>query len=139
MYCRNCGKEIDDKAFVCVHCGVLPKVEKKYCQNCGQTTEMNQVVCTKCGVRLANAHREKSKIIAGLFAILLGGFGAHKFYLGYTTEGIITLIVMLGGLMFFGIAAIIMAIIVIIEGIIYLTKSDEEFLKIYVDSKRGWF
>ena len=22
MFCRNCGKEIDDKAAVCIHCGV---------------------------------------------------------------------------------------------------------------------
>ncbi len=26
MFCKNCGKEIDDSAYVCVHCGV--KVER---------------------------------------------------------------------------------------------------------------
>jgi hypothetical protein len=25
MYCPNCGKEIDDRAVVCVHCGVAVK------------------------------------------------------------------------------------------------------------------
>ena len=82
MYCRNCGKQIDDKAVVCVHCGVPPKTEKKFCHNCGVQTQPNQILCTKCGVTLS-AVKQKSKITAGLLALLLGGFGAHKFYLGY--------------------------------------------------------
>jgi uncharacterized membrane protein YvbJ len=32
MFCKNCGKQIDDKAVICVHCGVPPKSEKKYCK-----------------------------------------------------------------------------------------------------------
>ena len=71
------------------------------------------------------------KIIAGICAILLGGFGVHKFILGYTNEGIIQLVL---GLCF-GIGGIIG----IIEGIIYLTKSDEEFVRTYVQGRKGWF
>jgi TM2 domain-containing membrane protein YozV len=139
MFCRNCGKQIDDKAVVCVHCGVAPKSEKKFCNNCGMETQSNQIVCTSCGVALAKSKGEKSKVVAGIFAILLGGFGAHKFYLGYTTEAIITLVVMWGGLILLGIPTLVMAIIVLIEGIIYLTKSDQEFQQTYVDNKKGWF
>ena len=72
----------------------------------------------------------EKKIVAGILAILLGYLGIHKFYLGYTKEGIIQLI--LGFLCVGG-------IIGLIEGIIYLTKSDEEFVATYVTSKKGWF
>ncbi len=139
MFCRNCGKQIDDKAVVCVHCGVPPKLEKGFCNNCGILTKPNQTLCTNCGVILAGSDGEKSKIVAGLFALLLGWFGAHKFYLGYTTEAIIVLVTVWGGFILAGIPTLIMAVIVFIEGIIYLTKSDQDFQNIYVYNKKGWF
>lgn len=79
---------------------------------------------------------KSNKVLIGVLAIVLGGLGIHKFMLGYTKEGIITLCVtllscgMLGG---------IMGIIGVVEGIIYLTKSDEDFQKIYVEGKKAWF
>ncbi|MAX26450.1 MAG: hypothetical protein CMJ19_18305 [Phycisphaeraceae bacterium] len=76
------------------------------------------------------------KLAAGIVGILLGTFGIHKFILGYTKEGVIMLLVSLFG---FGIGALIMWVIGIIEGIIYLTKSDEEFVATYVNGKKGWF
>lgn len=79
---------------------------------------------------------EKSKLVAGLLGILLGEFGVHKFYLGYTMEGLIMLLVtLLTG----GILAIVVWGVGIIEGLIYLTKSDEEFHATYVANKKGWF
>jgi TM2 domain-containing membrane protein YozV len=72
------------------------------------------------------------KIVAGICAILLGAFGVHKFILGYTTEGIIQLCI---GVVTCGTSSIIG----IIEGIIYLTKSDEEFVRTYIQNKKGWF
>jgi len=74
----------------------------------------------------------EKKIVAGIFGILLGGLAIHKFYLGYTKEGIIQIVITIctcgmGGLIGF------------IEGIIYLTKSDEDFVKTYVEGKKGWF
>jgi len=72
------------------------------------------------------------RIPAGIFGILLGTFGIHKFYLGYTTAGIIQLVV---GIVTCGLAGIIG----LIEGIIYLTKSDEEFDATYVYAKKEWF
>ncbi len=76
------------------------------------------------------------KIIAGICGILLGALGIHKFILGYTKEGVIMLVV---SVVTCGFAAPIMSIIGLIEGIIYLTKSDEEFVNIYVTNKKGWF
>jgi TM2 domain-containing membrane protein YozV len=78
----------------------------------------------------------ETKIICGIFGILLGAPGIHKFILGYTTEGIIMLLV---SVLTCGIAATIMAIIGLIEGILYLTKSDEEFVNTYITNKRSWF
>lgn len=80
----------------------------------------------------------KSKIAAGLLAIFLGTLGIHKFYLGYTSAGIIMLLVtLLGSLVLIGPA--VMGIIALIEGIIYLTKSDEQFYLTYVVGKKAWF
>jgi TM2 domain-containing membrane protein YozV len=76
------------------------------------------------------------KILAGILGILIGGLGIHKFVLGYKTEG---LIMLLGTLLSCGIAAIVFGPIGLIEGILYLVKSDEEFVKTYIQNKRGWF
>ena len=74
----------------------------------------------------------EKKVVAGILAILLGGLAIHKFYLGYTKEGIIQIVITvctcgIGGL------------IGLIEGIIYLTKSDEDFVATYVTGRKGWF
>jgi TM2 domain-containing membrane protein YozV len=80
------------------------------------------------------------KMPAGLLGILLGGFGVHKFYLGYQTEGIIMLAVWVVGLIFTcGIASAVVNVIGIIEGVMYLTKSDEEFVRTYIQNKKAWF
>lgn len=76
------------------------------------------------------------KIAAGICGILLGALGIHKFILGYTKEGLIMLLVTVLTL---GLAGFIMGIIGLIEGIVYLTKSDDEFVKTYVAGKKGWF
>ncbi|MDR3272777.1 MAG: TM2 domain-containing protein [Flavobacteriaceae bacterium] len=80
--------------------------------------------------------QENKKIIAGILGILLGAFGIHKFILGYTQEGIIMLLITL---LTCGIGGSIMAIIGLIEGIFYLTKTDEEFYETYQVNKKGWF
>jgi TM2 domain-containing membrane protein YozV len=78
----------------------------------------------------------EKKVTAGICGILLGALGIHKFILGYKKEGLIILLVtvctcgVLGG---------IMGIVGLIEGIIYLTKSDEEFVSTYIQGQKGWF
>jgi TM2 domain-containing membrane protein YozV len=83
---------------------------------------------------------ENKKVLAGVIAILLGSLGIHKFILGYNKEGIIMLVVTLviGGFTCgFGVG--LMGIVGLIEGIIYLTKSDEEFYNMYQLGKKPWF
>lgn len=79
---------------------------------------------------------EKSKVTAGLLGIFLGALGIHKFYLGYQKEGLIMLLV---SLLTCGFGASVMGIIGLIEGIMYITKTDEEFNATYVDNQKTWF
>ncbi|MBN2643573.1 MAG: TM2 domain-containing protein [Victivallales bacterium] len=76
------------------------------------------------------------KIAAGICGILLGGLGIHKFILGYTGAGLVMLLVSILSL---GFLAWVMSIIGLIEGIIYLCKSDEDFVATYVDNRKTWF
>lgn len=76
------------------------------------------------------------RIVAGVVAILFGSLGIHKFILGYQKEGIVMLVISLLSL---GVLAGLVALIGIVEGIIYLRKSDEEFFKIYQAERRPWF
>jgi TM2 domain-containing membrane protein YozV len=85
-----------------------------------------------------------NKIGAGLLAIFLGALGVHKFYLGYKNEGIILLALTGSGILFsfllVGLLWVwIPGLIALIEGIIYLTKTDEEFERVYVVGRRPWF
>jgi TM2 domain-containing membrane protein YozV len=75
---------------------------------------------------------ENKKIVAGVLALLLGSLGIHKFILGYTTEGIIQIVISV-------VTCGIGGIVPFIEGIIYLVKTDEEFYQTYQVNKRGWF
>lgn len=79
------------------------------------------------------------KVAAALFAFFLGAFGAHKFYLGYTKQGVIMLLIFLLGFILVGLPSVIIGIIAFIEFIIYISKSDEEFEQTYVINKKVWF
>lgn len=83
-----------------------------------------------------DANKSEKKIIAGVLGILLGAFGIHKFVLGYTVEGIIMLAVTV---LTCGFGGMVMGIIGLVEGILYLTKTDAEFEATYVQNQRGWF
>ena len=76
------------------------------------------------------------RIIAGILAIILGGLGIHKFILGYQKEGMTMLLV---SVLSCATLYPIMHVIGIIEGIMYLTKSDEDFVRTYIHGRKGWF
>jgi TM2 domain-containing membrane protein YozV len=73
------------------------------------------------------------KIVAGVLAIMLGWAGVHKFILGYTTEGVIMLVITVVS------CGSISSVIGLIEGIMYLTKTDEDFVRTYIQGRKGWF
>ncbi|MCG9891191.1 MAG: TM2 domain-containing protein [Thermosynechococcaceae cyanobacterium MS004] len=83
-----------------------------------------------------NSEVSSKKLVAGICGILLGSFGVHKFILGYTTEGIILLAVTL---VTCGIGGFFTGILGLVEGIIYLTKTDAEFESLYISGKKAWF
>lgn len=82
------------------------------------------------------AETYSKKVAAGIFGILLGALGVHKFYLGYTGEGLALLLVSVLSLGFLSGAS---ALVGLIEGILYLTKSDEEFHATYLVDRKPWF
>ena len=88
---------------------------------------------TVAGGQLPGADK---KIAAGICAILLGPLGVHKFILGCTGAGLTMLLI---SVLTCFLCAPIMGLIGLIEGIIYLTKSDEEFVRTYVLNKKSWF
>src|SRR3982750_3698684 len=99
---------------------------EKYCSDCGAIINAKAEICPKCGVRQlpppgiigVSTPSGKNRIAAAIFALLLGGFGIHKFYLGRIGQGVLYLI-------FFW--TVIPALVGFIEGIIYLTMSDLDF------------
>ena len=74
----------------------------------------------------------EKKLVAGLLGILLGGFGVHKFYLGYTKEGIIQVIATF-------VTCGLASLVGLIEGIIYITKTEQDFVNTYITNKKPWF
>lgn len=131
------------------------------CPNCSEQNPGYADTCQRCGTTLFHSPMQPGsqqhpaqtqvpgadkKIVAGICGILLGGFGVHKFILGYQQEGIYMLVGQLVGWVIAfitcGIGVFVpmaISIIGIIEGIIYLTKSDEEFVATYIRGKKPWF
>jgi TM2 domain-containing membrane protein YozV len=92
-----------------------------------------QITSTHLGeTTMAAPETNNKKIVAGILGLLLGGLGIHKFYLGYTKEGIIQIVLTIC-------SCGILGWLGIIEGILYLTKSDDDFEKTYITGKKGWF
>jgi TM2 domain-containing membrane protein YozV len=84
-----------------------------------------------------NARADESKrVLAGVLALLFGALGVHKFILGYNKAGFITLAVTL---LTCGVGGVVMSFIGIVEGIIYLTKTEEDFVRTYQTENKEWF
>ena len=77
MFCKNCGKQLDDAV--------------KFCPDCGAVVS-DQPTVTHTNGAVAGQPEQKSKLIAGLLGIFLGGWGIHNFYLGYTSKGILNIV-----------------------------------------------
>ncbi|WP_024615563.1 NINE protein [Clostridium sp. Ade.TY] len=131
MYCKNCGEKIEnEKAVICVKCGTKVGDCKNFCGNCGESVSSEtQEVCLKCGCSLKDPFTKKlkdmandtvngqgkSKLAAALLAFFLGNLGIHRFYLGYTTYGIIFLVLFFLGFFTFGITTFVVFIWALID------------------------
>lgn len=96
----------------------------KYCVGCGERLHVTASACPYCGARQrgGGASGSKSRVAAIVLALLLGGLGIHKFYLGRIAAGILYLLFCW---------TFIPGIIAFIEAIVYLTMSDEAFAEKY--------
>jgi TM2 domain-containing membrane protein YozV len=96
--------------------------DEKFCTSCGEIIKKEAEICPKCGVRQKAAPvltaSSKSRVTAAVLAILLGGLGVHKFYMGRAGLGCVYILFSW---------TFIPALIALIEGIIYLTMDDETF------------
>jgi TM2 domain-containing membrane protein YozV len=129
-YCTKCGAVNDETAAYCVSCQAPLSSVSGY-------QPMQSVNQSGSGAMTDwKAMGADKKVLAGVLGIVVGAFGIHKFVLGYTTEGVIMLLVTV---LTCGIFAIVPSVIGIVEGIMYLTKSDEEFVTTYIQNKKGWF
>ena len=123
MFCRNCGREHDNLAVVCMNCGVAVGTGNNFCPNCGIQTMPNAFVCHHCGIALSQpviAGGQKSKVLAGILGILLGFLGVHNFYLGYTGKAVAQLLITL---LTCGAGSFVTSIWGLIEGILILSGS----------------
>ena len=136
-YCRNCGSQIDGDADLCLDCGVNQSAtvgedqqtrsdNEKYCAECGEAINRKAEICPECGVRQPGVSGDAStdKIVAGIFALLLGSIGVHKFYQGNVKYGVLYLCFFWTG---------IPALLGLIEGILMLVADDAEYERRYAD------
>ncbi|MEG1442324.1 MAG: TM2 domain-containing protein [Oscillospiraceae bacterium] len=142
MYCTNCGGNLNDTDVFCPKCGTS-KNDINVCPACGEKITPGTAFCSNCGAhvpgakaqntRTTNAYGvpQRSRLVAGLLGILLGSLGVHSFYLGYTTRGILQILVTI-------ITCGIGAVWGFIEGIMILVKSinvDADGIPLYDDFK----
>ncbi len=66
MFCSKCGKEINDEAVICIHCG--------------------------CAIKKKNEQAQKDWLVTLLLSLFLGAFGVHRFYTGYIGIGVAQLL-----------------------------------------------
>ena len=107
MFCKQCGKPIEDG--------------EELCEDCKATASTNTTNTTPTQNATVNTDSNaKSKIAAGLLGIFLGSLGIHNFYLGFTGKAIAQLLI---SILSCGFLSFISAIWGLIEGILILTGS----------------
>ena len=129
--CTQCGAPIDVTASSCKYCGAETVISPQYVvtppqPQYAQPQPPPQQAYQEQQTYYQPATSGKSKIVAGILAIFLGGLGVHKFYLGKIGWGILYLVFCW---------TYIPEIIGVIEGIIYLTSSDEKFEAQYASNR----
>ena len=97
MFCRNCGKEMNDNQAICLNCGVKTGEGTAFCANCGGAVAPGAEVCMNCGVAIKKAGvaggiDKDNKIVMALVCFFLGGIGIHNFMLGETKKGIVKIV-----------------------------------------------
>lgn len=105
MFCKNCGKPLNDNQAICLQCGVKAGDGDMFCANCGQPVNPGADVCLNCGaaVKKGGSLDGDNKILMAILCFFLGGLGVHNFVLGETKKGFMKILLSLC----FGIGAIL--------------------------------
>ncbi len=111
MFCKNCGKEIEEGVEFCPNCGTNNKEEKE-----------TVVVQNNTGIKSTSNNSSKNWIVTLILSIFLGGWGAHRFYAGKIGTGLLMLFTC-GGC---GIWSIVDIIIIAMGN---FTDADGKFIK----------
>ena len=129
MFCKSCGKEIPEGQELCEECAAKETETVVEAETVASNTSTNEIPAQEATVvnNTNNTNKNpnqdpnaKSKMAAGLLGILLGSFGVHNFYLGYTGKGVAQLLI---SLLSCGTLAIVSSVWGLIEGIMILTGS----------------
>lgn len=110
-FCSHCGNAVSPMAAACPQCGHPVATQQATGQPLGSQPGVGQP--------LSNPYAPiKSRVTAGVLGILIGGIGVHKFYLGKAGLGLVYILFCW---------TYVPAIIGLVEGIIYLTQTDQDF------------
>lgn len=127
MICPHCGQTIQDGDQFCSGCGAKVFLPRQHCPNCGADIHEQDRVCSTCGYQLPIQNnptvQPKSKIVAVLLGLFLGGIGVHNFYLGYSSKGFIQVCLFLGGIFTFGLTSFAAVIWGLVETILIFVGS----------------
>ena len=116
VLCPQCGAPAQAGAAKCEYCGAAIAQNAQPVQQ-AQPQQVVYVQQTAVNPERAN-WPIKNKIVAAILALILGGLGIHKFYLGQNGKGVLYLIFCW---------TYIPAILAFIEGIMILCSNDENF------------
>ena len=113
--CKECGQQISDSASVCPHCGA-PIIKEVFCPNCGAKMPQNLKYCPQCGASNPGARNRY-------------GLGIHYFYLEKSTAGLLSILLSLC-------TCGVWQIVMLIQGIIILTMTDDGFNEKYYNTDK---
>lgn len=134
--CEECRTEVGNKNY-CKRCvSEIINENKKKLEKLEESSKQQPMVFMNAGGGSSSSSSSsassgryngplepmKSKLVAGLLAIFLGGLGAHKFYLGKPIQGLLYLLFCW---------TFIPGFIAFVEGIVYLASSDDSFARKY--------
>ena len=156
--CKECGQEISDKAMTCPKCGA-PVERMISCTECGTQMSENAKACPNCGCPnplfkannaptyfqsnnnastssdvFAPGRSGKSRGAFALMAIFLGCLGIHFFYIGKTGAGVTNLVICMFSWILLFIPLGLLGVLTLIQGILALTMTEEEFERRYINS-----
>ena len=134
IFCSNCNAELRLGSKFCSKCGRV--IENKSSNEMTSKDRLSTSKTSKVNDSTEISDLKSKRLSAGLCAILLGGFGVHKFILGYNQEGYIYLGAFIATFCFGGF--LLVSLFALVEGIIYLTMPIDQFKRTYVDNKKEW-